>query len=76
MLSLGSCKPNFITDCNNSNLRSADISSAAPGAARKLQIDEFPTDLQVLINNWGSLPNALRAAILLIVETEKNSDSD
>jgi hypothetical protein len=76
MLSLGNCNHTFITDRNNNNLGQADISSVAPGAARTLQIEQFPPDLQVLINNWVSLPNSLRAAIMLIVETGKNSDSD
>jgi hypothetical protein len=70
MLSLGSCNHTFITDCNNNNLRSADILSAAPGTARKFQIDEFPSDLQVVITKWGSLPSALRAAIVIIVKTQ------
>ena len=73
---LGNCNHTFVTDCNNNNLCSTDISSAAPGAARKLPIDGFPPDLQTLVHNWGSLPKALRAAIMLIVETRNNGDSD
>jgi len=45
------------------------MSSAAPGTARMLQIEQFPPDLQVVINKWGSLSEALRKAIMVIVET-------
>jgi len=69
--SLGSCNHTLVTDCNNNNLRSTDISSAAPGAAHKLQIKQFPPDLQVLIHNWESLPEALRKVIVLVAETGK-----
>ncbi|MFX0209922.1 MAG: hypothetical protein ACFFDT_28335 [Candidatus Hodarchaeota archaeon] len=72
MSSLGSCNHTFVTDYNNSNLRSTYIASAALGAARKLPIDEFPPDLQVVINKWESLSKALRKAIMVIVETSES----
>lgn len=69
--SLGSCNHTFVTDCKNKHLGSGDISSAAPGAARTLSINEFPPNLQVVNRGWGSLPEALRAEIVLIVETKE-----
>jgi hypothetical protein len=65
MPSLGGCNHTFITDCNNSNLHSADISSAA----YKVQIAHFPFDLQVVINKWRSLSETLRKVIMVLVDT-------
>jgi hypothetical protein len=41
-----------------------------------LQIEQFPADLQAVIWGWGSLPKALKAAIVLIVERGRISGSD
>jgi hypothetical protein len=67
--SLGSCNHIFVTDCNNSNLCPTDFSIAALGASHMLQIEQFPSDLQVIIRKWGSLSEALRKAIMVIMET-------
>jgi hypothetical protein len=66
--SLGSCDHTFVTDCNINSISSTDISSAA----RMFSIYYvFPPDLQVVIHSWESLSEALRKAIVLVVETGK-----
>jgi hypothetical protein len=64
-------EPKSISSLHDNNLQKINIPSAVKSDANEINSTKMPDDLQKVINAWSTLPDQIKQAVLLMIQTQQ-----